>query len=1245
VNQGTSDSTKSSLPAPKNGQADVVRERFEAAWRSAESAESRPRIDDYLREVSELERSAVFCDLLAVELQLRMQLGEQPTPDDYIKQFPESASQIHSIFHETGIKRPMPTSAISGHEPKTMQDVRSSLDTPTISFFPNRELDATQASKPLNGQSENGPPSTEAIGKRKRGWSKIPFPKVPGYEIIEEVGRGGMGIVYKARELQLERLVALKMIHPERGHSSGPQDIQRMLAEARAVAQCKHPNLVLIYKIDEQVPYLSLEFLEGGNLSRRLAGEPQPAKWAAALLETLARAMDFAHKKNIVHRDLKPSNILLSDDGTPKITDFGLAKRLDAKEVDSEEGWIVGTTMYMSAEQAWGRNDQVGAPADIYALGAILYEVLTGRPPFKAADKWETLKLVRTAEPVPPRNLVPQVPFDLELICLKCLRKDPAARYASAGQLADELRNFQEGRPLVYTRPTPAWEVAWKWTKRQPALASLMAVSLIALVSLFAVLYQRARIAESELSEQQRISGQRDKIRDWLQKAKEASDNEKIDQAQGYLSSALSDIESEPLFAEFKALYAERKEETDRKEKAIRGKQDADDKYEKLSKYRDDALFHGSVYTGVDLPTYVGATKVACENALTVFPQDAVGRPVLPEQYLSKERREACQAICYELLLILAAVEAPATPDGKDPTPEQAKKALKHLDRAAQFGRASHAYHMRRATYLKINGELDEAAKELALAAKQSPAGALDHFLTADSRLKQGRLTEAADEFGKAVDHEPKHFWAWYFRGMCNLQLVRPNLAEQNFTACLSIRTDNLWPHVMRGFANGQLGRFDDAERDFALAMKMLKMKPDPQAVYSIKVHQGNLSLSQAKLGPGSVPIPWLNPFFTPNLELAFRGAADLAYREERLAMAAKFLTEAQNQDKEKHAAYLYLGLVFQQHKDLDKATNSISEAIAKAKHQSLLVQSHLYGQRARVRRQQGQLDLALEDLKEAFKLYPTAEDHAESGRVFYELGRYEAAVAAYNIAFTLRPEEAEVYRRKADVQLHMLGEKDARNEKDPQLERDALATLLQYLAKKGAPSPEIHRNIGRLYARQREGAHAIVAYTDALRLQPDSATYAARGWAYLASENSVKALADFDMAILFDAKNARAYTGRALIRTQMERYTDALADAELALKHDDAESKALLRWNVAHVYARIAANAEKKKLRKDFFDYQNRAVDMIIEALQFVPDPQNKLAFWEDYIAKNALLAPLKGSVRFISLEKQYGQKSKIER
>jgi tetratricopeptide (TPR) repeat protein/predicted Ser/Thr protein kinase len=322
-----------------------------------------------------------------------------------------------------------------------------------------------------------------------------PWPRIPGYEIIKELGSGGMGVVYLARQVghfHLNRLVALKMI--QAGAQATAGDLARFEREAKAVARLQHPNVVQLYTAGEHNGrhYFAAEYVEGGNLAQKLAGTPQPQRYAAQLVEVLARAMHFAHQQTpgIVHRDLKPANILLAADGTPKITDFGLAKRLDRAEGQTQPGAILGTPSYMAPEQAQARHEDVGPATDIYALGAILYEIVTGRPPFLGETPLDTVLQVRTQEPVPPRRLQPNVWRDLETICLKCLEKDPQKRYATAEALADDLRRFLEARPTL-ARPIPVWERAWRWCRRNPRVASLLGLLVLAIAAgLAGVLWQ-----------------------------------------------------------------------------------------------------------------------------------------------------------------------------------------------------------------------------------------------------------------------------------------------------------------------------------------------------------------------------------------------------------------------------------------------------------------------------------------------------------------------------------------------------------------------------------------------------------------------------------------------------------------------------------------------------------------------------------------------------------------------------------
>jgi WD40 repeat protein len=309
--------------------------------------------------------------------------------------------------------------------------------------------------------------------------------EVPGYSIISELGRGGMGVVYKAVQVSLKRTVALKMILSG-SHADG-NDLARFRAEAEAVARLQHPHIVQIHEVGqhEDKPYFSLEFVDGGSLAEKIRGTPQPPRFAAELLEKLSRGMHAAHQKGIIHRDLKPANVLLAADGTPKVTDFGLAKQMDSDLARTQSGTVMGTPCYMAPEQAEGNVRSLDSRTDVYALGAILYEMLTGRPPFNGVSMLDTLILVREQEPVPPRRLNPQVPIDLETICLKCLQKNPSRRYASAELLGDDLRRFLDNMP-VQARPIGNLGRLAKWAVRKPAAAALALVSTVGTVVLVA---------------------------------------------------------------------------------------------------------------------------------------------------------------------------------------------------------------------------------------------------------------------------------------------------------------------------------------------------------------------------------------------------------------------------------------------------------------------------------------------------------------------------------------------------------------------------------------------------------------------------------------------------------------------------------------------------------------------------------------------------------------------------------------
>jgi tetratricopeptide (TPR) repeat protein len=332
-----------------------------------------------------------------------------------------------------------------------------------------------------SGRPTGGPDVTAPLVTDKNARKTPSFqPTTDRYDILGTLGRGGMGVVYKALDKQLNRLVALKMILS--GVHASAETLMRFKIEAEAVAKLQHPNIVQIFDsgVRDGHPFFSLEFLDGGSLYQQLQGKAQPPRQAAAIIEILARAIHYAHLRGIVHRDMKPANVLLASGGAMKITDFGLAKQLDVEEIgQTGDQAILGTPTYMAPEQAAGRTKDVGPAADTYALGAMLYEMLTGRPPFRGNTVMETLQQVQHLEPIQPRRLQPNAPLDLQTICLKCLNKEPNKRYASAEALADDLRAYLENRPIK-ARPTQALERLYKWMQRKPMQAALVAVCIAA---------------------------------------------------------------------------------------------------------------------------------------------------------------------------------------------------------------------------------------------------------------------------------------------------------------------------------------------------------------------------------------------------------------------------------------------------------------------------------------------------------------------------------------------------------------------------------------------------------------------------------------------------------------------------------------------------------------------------------------------------------------------------------------------
>ncbi len=429
-------------------EVDEACDRFEAAWRAGD----RPLIEDFLGGTTDADRPLLLQHLLGLELDYRGVLGESSGSPEYRRRFPGHEGLIDAVFAEFA------------QRPKLVRG--GGLET----------LARTGSDGPRSDSAASPPPDFLLNN--------------PGVEILSELGRGGMGVVYKARQIRLNRICALKIMLPG-GHNSA-EFRARFLAEAETIARLRHPNIVQIYGSGEHDgrPYFEMEYIEGGSLARLLDGTPWSPEPAARTVAVLARAIGDAHRLGIVHRDLKPANVLLTADGELKVSDFGLAKSLASEVRLTHTGQLIGTPCYMAPEQADAGSVDVGPAADVYSLGTIMYELLTGHPPFRAATTLQTLDLVRSREPVPPRELQPATPRDLQTICLKCLEKEAGKRYATAGELADDLARFLNHEP-IRARPVGQTGRLARWARRNPVPAGLLAALVVTgLFALAAILWQ-----------------------------------------------------------------------------------------------------------------------------------------------------------------------------------------------------------------------------------------------------------------------------------------------------------------------------------------------------------------------------------------------------------------------------------------------------------------------------------------------------------------------------------------------------------------------------------------------------------------------------------------------------------------------------------------------------------------------------------------------------------------------------------
>ncbi len=690
---------------------------------------------------------------------------------------------------------------------------------------------------------------------------ELPLPAVLGYEVEEVLGRGGMGVVFRARHLRLNRPVALKMALA--GSYAGPHERERFRREAEAVAALRHPNVVQVYDVGDADgrPYFTMELIEGGSLAQRLAGTPQPARQAAALLATLAEAAHAAHQAGVVHRDLKPANVLFTADGTPKVMDFGLARRLEGGAGLTQTGVPLGTPSYMAPEQARGQTRSVGPAADVYALGAILYELLTGRPPFRAETPAETVLQVIDQDPAPPSRLNARVPRDLETVCLKCLRKEPHLRYASAAALAEDLRRFLQGEAIL-ARPERRWERLSRRVRRRPVLSVALAAATLFAVALAGgglwLMSERAaaeRAAEEDLREMAR----------WLQKSSWPDARAALERAKGRLGERGS--------AELRRRLDQGTREWELAARLENIRQDSargvamafvsakpDEQYEEafraagLGQVHDDpevvanrvrtsevrtalvaALDHWSSCTAdASRRSWVLSVARRADPDPTGW-RDRARDPNLRTDQAALAEVIRTAPVADESVPLLLALSVQSRPDSEERLP-----FLKRIQQAHPGD-----FWANIALGERLEGrekQPAEAIRYYQAAVAIRPRTAFGHFKLGMALSSVGRLEEAAGQFRQAVDADPTYLFSQYHLAVALVQLGRTGEAMDRLQAAVRSNPSTVGLRVFLGHRLNADGRHAEALTEYRRAVAI-----DPNN----KSAQGGLRAIQVQLGHG----------------------------------------------------------------------------------------------------------------------------------------------------------------------------------------------------------------------------------------------------------------------------------------------------------------------------------------------------------------------------------------------------------
>jgi eukaryotic-like serine/threonine-protein kinase len=904
----------------------------------------------------------------------------------------------------------------------------------------------------------------------------------------------------------------------------------------------------------------------------------------------------------------------------PKIADFGLAKRLGDESGQTQHGTIVGTPSYMAPEQvpdaATGWLAEVGPAADVYALGAVLYDALVGRPPFKGTTVLDTVEQVRKREPIPPRQLQPHVPRDLETICLKCLQKAPTRRYATALALADDLRRFLDGEPIE-ARATPALERAAKWARRKPAIASLLAVGLVAVLALVMAvgLYVRGLSQQLEAEEQKRRTqtqiaetrarAQQHEIgKNWRAALAELRNAQELLKLQPELGTAQARDEIRQRLDDLEQRIAEEDQGHQAKKRA-RG----------FHPLRDEALFFATVFTGLDPLQNRNRLLAASREALAIYRlavevDGAGGPPVVLDadrKYLEAAEHSRLVAACYELLLIWADAEATAPPgqgDSGEASRARAEKALKLLGLASRLseglGRNTRTFHRYEARFLaQSQGKPFDAAA----ADQDAPAAAarLDWFLAGMEWYRHERWADAIEACAQVLQKHPDDYWAHYLTALSQLRLGDWANARAELTTCLNLKQDFLWPQLLRGFTASEMG-FKQKDARLQLA-DFSAAEQDFNAV---------LERDASKLAQ--------------YVGLANRGVLNI--RRRRWDAAFQDLEAAVKVDANGIEAYLNLAVA---HQGLGQWQQAL-EALNKAEKLAPYLPA-IYESRARLHLKRGDWQAARADFEQAIAREPKGSRSArlaanlmEQGKLLDRAKNYPAALVSYDTALRVDPELGLAHRFRAETLLRMDRLTEAGNALD------------EYLKKARQVPANVYYARGLVYAQAKKPMQAIEMYTLGLAQAPDDADIRRqRGWAYLQCDAANLALEDFDTCLQDRKDDLDALIGRGSARMRLRKLPEALEDARAAQQRGSLSDRQ--SYHLARLYGQAAGQLEsatglpaQKAAAWQLAGVKEEALDCLQHALQQLP-AEKRASFWRQQVQTDPAFAALRATDRYVSL------------